>query len=141
MILLDTNVVSEPLKPVPSPAVLAWIDAQTVETLFLSAITLAELRFGIAIMPDGKRKKSLREQLEGQVLPLFAERILSFDTPAAYAYAALRARARVAGFAMGLADAYIAAIAAAHRFTIATRDTKPFQIAGLDVVNPWLLGQ
>lgn len=139
MILLDTNVVSEPLKPLPSPAVLAWIDAQAVETLYLSAITLAELRFGIAIMPVGKRKNSLRQQLEERVLPLFAARILPFDTCAANAHAALRARARVAGFAMGLADAYIAAIAAAHGFTIATRDTKPFQISGLNVVDPWLV--
>ena len=137
MILLDTNVVSEPLKPNGEPAVLAWIDAQAVETLYLSAITLAELRFGIAAMQDGKRKDNLRQRLDERVVPVFADRILSFGTDAAAAYAELRARARAAGKAIGTADAYIAAVAATHGFTMATRDTSPFQAAGLNVINPW----
>lgn len=137
MILLDTNVVSEPLKPNGELAVLAWIDAQAVETLYLSAITLAELRFGIAAMPDGKRKDGLRQRLDERVVPVFAGRILPFDTDAADTYAELRARARAAGKAIGTADAYIAAIAAAHGFAVATRDTSPFEAAGLNVINPW----
>ena len=76
MILIDTNVVSEPWKPAPSAAVLAWLDAQAIETLFLSAITVAELRYGIAALPVGKRRTILRDRLEGDVLPLFADRVL-----------------------------------------------------------------
>lgn len=141
MILLDTNVISEPLKPHGESAVLAWIDAQAVETLYLSAITLAELRFGIAAIPDGRRKDTLRQRLDERVVPVFADRILPFGTAAATAYAELRARARAAGKAIGTADAYIAAIATTHGFVIATRDTSPFEAAGLSVINPWKKAQ
>ena len=94
MILLDTNVVSEPLKAPGDMNVLAWIDAQIIETLYLSAISLAELRFGVAVLPEGKRRDLLHQRLEQRVLPLFAGRILSFDAPASDAYATLRSRAR-----------------------------------------------
>lgn len=137
MILLDTDVVSEPLKVTGNSNVLVWIDAQIIETLYLSTISLAELRFGIAVLPEGKRRDTLHFSLEQRVLPLFAGRILSFDAPASQSYAALRARARVAGQAIGLADGYIAAIAATHGFAVATRDTSPFDAAGLAVINPW----
>lgn len=137
MILLDTNVVSEPLKMAGDMNVLAWIDAQIIETLYLSTITLAELRFGIAVLPEGKRRDMLHSSLERRVLPLFAGRILSFDEPASRAYATLRARARAAGQAIAPADAYIAAIAATHGFTVATRDTSPFEAADVTVINPW----
>lgn len=137
MILLDTNVLSEPFKPNADPAVLAWIDAQSVETLYLSTITLAEIRFGIAAMPDGKRRTTLHQRLEERVLPVFADRILPFDVEAATAYADLRARARAAGRAIGTADGYIAAIAAARGLTVATRDAGPFLAAGLTIINPW----
>ena len=137
MILLDTNVVSEPLKAFGDLNVLAWIDAQIIETLYLSTISLAELRFGIAVLPDGKRRDTLGSSLEQRVLPLFAGRILSFDDPASRAYATLRARARTTGQAIAPADSYIAAIAATHGFAIATRDTMPFDAAGLTVINPW----
>lgn len=137
MILLDTNVVSEPLRPAADPAVLAWLDAQAVETLYLSAISLAELRFGIAALPDGKRKDTLRARLEQSIVPLFGDRILPFNTAASGAYAALRARARAAGKAIGTVDGFIAATAAAKGFAVATRDRGPFEAAGLDVINPW----
>jgi toxin FitB len=137
MILLDTNVVSEPLKRNGDPAVLAWLDAQAVESLYLSTISLAELRFGITILPDGKRKDHLRLSLDQRVVPVFEDRILPFGIEAADAYAVLRARARVAGKAIGTADGYIAAIAAAHNLAVATRDTAPFEAAGLTVINPW----
>lgn len=137
MILLDTNVVSEPLKAAGNTNVLAWIDAQIIETLYLSTICLAELRFGIAALPEGKRRDTLHFSLEQRVLPLFAGRILPFDEPASQSYATLRARARVAGQAIAPADGYIAAIAATHGFAVATRDTSPFDAAGLAVINPW----
>jgi hypothetical protein len=139
MILLDTNVVSEPLKISGNPNVLAWFDAQAIETLYLSTISLAELRFGIAVLPDGKRRELLQSSLERRVLPLFAGRILAFDEPASQSYAHLRARARAAGLAIAPADGYIAAIAATHGFEVATRDTQPFEAAGVAVINPWTL--
>ncbi|MFZ2825186.1 type II toxin-antitoxin system VapC family toxin [Hydrogenophaga sp.] len=141
MILLDTNVISEPLKPGSDPNVLAWIDAQTMETLFVSTITLAELRFGIAVMPEGKRKSVLQRRLEEEVIPLFDGRVLSFDEGASKAYAEVRARARAAGKAIGTADAYIAAVAVAHGFSVATRDTSPFEAAGCEFINPWEVGR
>jgi predicted nucleic acid-binding protein len=138
MILLDTNVISEPLKPNGSAVVLAWIDNQNIDTLYLSAITLAELRFGIAVMPSGKRQGELRQRLDKHVVPLFTGRILPFDPDCADAYATVRARARATGKAIDTADAYIAAVAVTNGFTIATRDTNPFEAAGLRVINPWL---
>ena len=137
MILLDTNVVSEPLRPVPDTRVVAWIDAQPLETLFLSAITVAELRAGVALLPAGKRRTGLRTSLEKQMLPLFAGRVLPFDLACTQAYAALMAKARATGLAIATADGYIAAIAAANGFTVATRDTGPFEVAGAAVINPW----
>jgi len=137
MILLDTNVVSEPLKLSADAAVLAWIDAQLIETLYLSTISLAELRFGIAALPPGKRRDTLHSSLEQRILPLFTGRILPFDDAASKAYAVLRARARVEGKAIAPADGYIAAIAMTHGLIVATRDTGPFEAAGLTVINPW----
>lgn len=137
MILLDTHVVSEPLRAAGNTNVLAWIDEQIIETLYLSTISLAELRFGIATLPEGKRRDTLHFSLETRVLPLFAGRILPFDETASQSYATLRARARAAGQAIAPADGYIAAIAATHRLMVATRDTSPFEAAGLAVINPW----
>ena len=117
--------------------VLAWIDAQIIETLYLSTISLAELRFGIAALPEGKRRNTLHSSLEQRVLPLFAGRVLSFDDPASRTYATLRSAARSAGLAIAPTDGYIAAIAATHGFAVATRDTSPFDAAGLTVINPW----
>ena len=137
MILLDTNVVSEPLRAAPDARVIEWIDAQPLETLFLSAITVAELRAGVALLPAGKRRASLQESLETRVLPLFAGRVLPFDLGCTQAYAELRAKARAAGLAITSADGYIAAIAAANGLVVATRDTVPFEAAGAAVINPW----
>lgn len=137
MILLDTNVMSEPLRYTPEPRVIAWIDAQPMETLYLSAITVAELRAGVALLPAGKRRAGLQESLEKRVLPLFAGRVLPFDLACTPAYAALVAKARGAGLAVATADGYIAAIAAANGFAVATRDTGPFEAAGVAVIDPW----
>ncbi len=137
MILLDTNVMSEPLRQTPEPRVIQWIDAQAMETLFLCAITVAELRSGVALLPAGKRRAGLQENLEKRVLPLFAGRVLPFDLTCTQAYAALLAKARRAGLAIATADGYIAAIAAANGFAVATRDASPFDAAGVTVINPW----
>lgn len=137
MILLDTNVISEPWKPVPEPRVLIWIDEQAIETLFLSAVTVAELRFGIGAMPTGRRRSVLHERLEQEVLPLFAGRVLSFDLAASQAYAELMVRPRSEGRAIGKADGYIAATAASRGYVVASRDVSPFEAAGVRVLNPW----
>lgn len=137
MIVLDTNVVSEPLKSIGEPAVLAWLDQQNIETLFLTTISLAELRYGVAVLPDGRRKSGLGAALEKRIVGLFKGRILSFDIASADAYAIIRSRARLSGQAIGASDGYIAATAAAHGFAVATRDTGPFEAAGVPVINPW----
>ena len=141
MILLDTNVISEPQRQVPNARALDWIDAQVLETLYLSVITVAELRAGIAMMPAGKRRDRLHENLEKHLLPMFANRVLPFDMACTKAYAELLAKFRAAGLAVETADAFIAAIALANRFTVATRDTSPFEAAGLNVINPWEAAQ
>jgi predicted nucleic acid-binding protein len=137
VILLDTNLVSEPWKPKPDPHVVAWIDAQAVETLYLSAVTVAELRFGIAALPAGSRRKVLHERLEGVLLPVFAGRVLPFDLDASRAYADLMSKAKLAGLAINMADAYIAAIAASRGFIVASRDVAPFRAAGVPIIDPW----
>lgn len=137
MILLDTNVISEPQRQAPNARVLAWLDAQALETLYLSAITVAELRGGIALMPVGKRRGKLHENLEKRLLPMFANRVLAFDMACTRACAELLAKSRAAGLAVETADAFIAAVALANEFTVATRDTGPFEAAGLNVINPW----
>lgn len=137
MILIDTNVISELWKAEPNPDVLAWMDAQAVETLYLSAVTVAELRFGVAAMPEGKRRNIYQERLEKEVLPAFTDRVLPFDLAASRAYADLMAGARLTGKAIGKADGYIAATACACGLMVATRDISPFEAAGLKLVNPW----
>ncbi|MDR2837977.1 MAG: type II toxin-antitoxin system VapC family toxin [Azonexus sp.] len=137
MILLDTNVVSEPLRPTPAAQVIEWIDAQALETLYLAAITVAELRAGVALLPAGKRRQTLSDDLEKRLLPLFAGRVLPFDMASTGAYAGLLANARAAGQTIETADACIAAIAIANGFAVATRDARPFLAAGLTVINPW----
>lgn len=137
MILLDTNVISETMRPQPAASVAAWLDAQPLETLHLAAISVAELRAGVAVLPAGRRRQALHEHLESRVLPLFASRVLPFGMDATTAYAQVLANARKAGSGIQTADAYIAATALAHGFAIATRDESPFIAAGLTVINPW----
>lgn len=136
MIVLDTNVVSEAMKPSASPAVLAWLNEQAAETLYLSSVTLAELLFGIGSLPTGKRKTALSGMLDS-LLELFGERVLPFDTGAARHYAQLATAARAVGRGFPIPDGYIAAIATARGFAVATRDTGPFEAAGVPVINPW----
>jgi predicted nucleic acid-binding protein len=136
MILLDTNVVSEAMTRAPHPRVRAWLNDQPDETLFLSSITMAELLFGIGALPAGKRKDALAGALD-DVLDVFAGRILPFDTAAARRYADLAVEARAAGKGFPTPDGYIAAIAAAQGFAVASRDASAFAAAGLTVIDPW----
>jgi predicted nucleic acid-binding protein len=137
MIVLDTNVLSEPMRPTGDPAVTAWLDKQAAETLYLTTVSLAELLLGLELLPLGARRSHLEAQI-GKAVHLFGERrLLPFDAPAARMFAVLLARARKAGQAIGVADGQIAAIAAVNGFTVATRDTAPFIAAGVPTVDPW----
>jgi hypothetical protein len=138
VILLDTNVVSEAMKPEPDAAVRDWLDAQEAETLYLSSVTMAELMFGIGALPKGRRKDRLAAALDG-VLALFAGRVLPFDGDAARRYADLAVMARAAGKGFPTPDGYIAGIAAARGFAVASRDSSAFTAAGLTVIDPWRL--
>jgi len=137
MILLDTNVVSEPMRLRPDPRVQDWLDAQAIETLYLSTISLSELLLGIESLPTGKRRRALAAALGEQIVSLFESRILPFDVAAAEAYAKVVTRARRQGHAISVTDGQIAAIAAARNLRVASRDETPFQAAGLAVINPW----
>lgn len=136
MIVLDTNVVSEAMRPEPHPAVRTWLNDQAAETLYLSSVTLAELLFGIAALPSGRRKNMLEQTLDGLV-ELFGNRVLPFDTDAARRYADLAVTARTAGRGFPTPDGYIAAIAASRNFMVASRDTAPYAAVGVSVINPW----
>ena len=137
MIILDTNVVSEPLRPEPDQRVVQWIIENSAAPLFLTAISLAELAAGAAILPDGRRKRDLEEGLEAMLQRLFRGRILPFDADAARAYASICGEAKLAGRNLSTLDAQIAAIARVSGFAVATRDVSPFQSAGVPVINPW----
>lgn len=137
MILLDTNVVSETMRPNPDEKVLAWLDSQGFESLYLCTITVAELRSGVLLMPVGKRQQMLHALLEHKVLPVFAGRILPFDMSCTAAYASVLSTSRRQGHVLQVADACIAAVAMAHGFIVASRDDAPFLAAGLTVINPW----
>lgn len=137
MIVLDTNVVSEPTKPNGHPAVRAWLDQQVAETLYLTTTSLSELLLGVEILPAGKRKEGLSIELDELIHRLFGSRILPFDQDAAKAYAPLVAQARSVGRIISVADGQIAAVALHRGFTVATRDIGPFVAAGVPVINPW----
>ena len=139
MIILDTNVVSEPMKPDGDRGVQAWLDEQIAETLYITAISISELLLGVELLPDGKRKEGLAAALSDLLETLFGDRVLPFDLQPATMYAARISKARAAGRAISMADGQIAAISAVHGFTVATRDTAPFVAAGVPVVNPWEL--
>lgn len=137
MIILDTNVVSEPLRPRGSDKVTAWLDAQAPETLYLTAINAAELWAGVALLPEGACKRTLEATLADLLDRLFGGRLLDFDRRAARAYAEITRATTAAGVPLPLADGLIAAIALAHGFAVATRDATPFRAAGIEVIDPW----
>lgn len=136
MIILDTNVVSEPMKPDAHGDVQAWLDEQIAETLYLTSISLSELLLGVELLPAGKRKVGLAGALSELLSTLFGARILPFDQQAARMYAGCVSRARATGRPISMAHGQIAAIAAVHGFPVAARDPAPFVAAGVPVVNP-----
>jgi hypothetical protein len=137
MIVLDTNVISEPMNPLPDQAVIRWLDAQDPETLYLTANVLSEVLIGVALLPAGKRKLGMEQDMRALQTRLFGDRFLPFDREAAVAFALLGSRAAAKGYSISMADCQIAAIAAVHGFTVATRDIAPFVAVGVPVMNPW----
>lgn len=140
MIILDTMVLSEPLRPEPDPQVIAWLDAQIETNLFVTAITQAEMEFGLWSMPEGKRRSQLHATLTELFEVDFKGRILPFDTLAARIYGGKVAAVRLLHGKDSVKDidSMIAAVAISHdRCKLATRDVKPFQLLGVPVVNPW----
>jgi toxin FitB len=138
MIVLDTNVVSELLRPAPATQVEAWLSAQDGATVYFTAVGEAELRHGVAILPAGRRRTALAKAIEGILEEDFRDRILPFDRAAASAYAAIAAKRRAAGRPISQFDCQIAAIARAHEAAVATRNTGDYEGCGIDVIDPWL---
>ncbi|MBL8279007.1 MAG: type II toxin-antitoxin system VapC family toxin [Pelomonas sp.] len=135
--LLDTNVLSELLRAEPDGLVLRWFSQQHADALFVSAITQAEMLYGAALLPRGRRRAQLEQALQAMFDEEFARRVLPFDGQAAVAYAALVATRRSTGKPISQFDAQIAAIALTHRATLVTRNVDDFNGCGLTVVNPW----
>jgi toxin FitB len=137
VIILDTNVVSEPLKRDPSAAVLTWLDRQSPATLYLTTISQAELLAGVLALPAGKRRTELTRVIN-ELVALFATRILSFGVSSAAAYAQVVTAANAAGNSIDFADAAIGAIALEHNFIVATRNERDFKGTGVKLLNPWV---
>jgi predicted nucleic acid-binding protein len=137
MIVLDTNVVSELMRSSPEANVLEWFAAQPRSTLFTTSITKAEILYGIALLPAGRRKASLAEAAEGMFAGAFAERMLPFDAATASHYAEILVARRRIGNPMETLDAQIAATAKAAGAAVATRDVAGFEGCGLVVIDPW----
>ena len=135
--LLDTNVVSELIRKSPEPAVAAWASSQPVEDLFFSAVSEAELRYGVALFPVGRRRDTLLFEVETMLRDAFEDRVLPFDSEAACAYGHIAARRRSSGRPVSPADCQIAAIAASRRMAVATRNVRDFEGMGIEIVDPW----
>ena len=135
--LLDTNVVSEPLKPQPHANVIKWLAAADEDRLFISVVTLTELRYGAERMAMGSRRKRLEEWLDDELALRFEGRILSIDSVIAHSCGKLVARSESLGHPIEPRDAFIAATAEVHRLTLVTRDVSDFQPTLKSVLNPW----
>ncbi len=137
MLILDTNVISELMRPRPDPAVQAWISAQAGASQFITTITEAELRYGVALLPAGKRRDGLSDLLAQMFSQEFDDRVLPFDRDAAAAYAPIVATRQKNGKPIAQFDAQIAAIAASRGAAVVTRNASDFQGCGIEVINPW----
>ncbi|MCY3958274.1 MAG: type II toxin-antitoxin system VapC family toxin [Chloroflexi bacterium] len=137
MIVLDTNVVSELMRPDPSSSVMRWLAGQSVPRLYLSTVSEAELRYVVETLPEGERRTRVLNAVEGMLTDDFAGRILPFDRAAAHAYAAIAAARRAAGHPIIHVHCQIAAIARCRGASVATRDVAGFEGSGIEVIDPW----
>ncbi len=137
MIVLDTNVVSELARPRPALEVIDWVDAQDAADLFIAAVTAAEIRAGVALLPTGRRRRQIAERMESLITETFAGYVLAFDVDTSEHYANAVATRTHAGHPISAFDAQIAAVCAQHGATLATRNTGDFDGLGLNLINPW----
>lgn len=137
MIILDTNVLSEALRPRPEPRVIEWLASQATASLFVTTVTQAEILYGIAILDPGRRREDLYASAVAMFAEDFAGRILGFDTDAAPAFAAIAAERRQAGRPISQFDAQIAAIARSRGAALATRNQRDFETCGIELIDPW----
>jgi hypothetical protein len=137
MIVLDTDVLSELMRPEPDPRVLHWLGEQPAARVFTTSITQAEILHGILLLPSGRRRNALEAAARAMFDEDFAGRVLAFDRDAAPPYAAIARDRRRAGRPISHFDAQIAAIATAHRAPVATRNVPDFEGCGLEVIDPW----
>ncbi len=137
MIILDTNVLSEMIRPRPAPEVTTWLDRQDPAELWITTITVAELLSGVARKPAGRRRESLRSVMSRLVDDVFGEKILGFDRAAAVEYAFVVSTRFATGRPVGTADAQIAAVCRVHAATLATRNLPDFVSTGIELIDPW----
>ncbi len=137
MIVLDTNVISELLRPVPEPSVLDWLANQPRASLFTTIVTRGEILYGIRLLSDGKRRRGLWDAAKKIFDDDFADQVLSFDSDAADMYAEIAASRKAAGMPISQFDAMIVAVASSRGASLATRKVKDFEDCGVDVINPW----
>ena len=137
MIILDTNVLSALMQQTPDPQVVAWLDDQPAESIWLSSITLFEARYGLALLASGQRKNTLKERFEELLQKDLQNRVLLFDANAATQAAELAAQRKARGRPVDMRDTFIAGIALARRATLATRNMRHFDDLSVPVVNPW----
>jgi toxin FitB len=138
MILIDTNIISEMMKPFPSPNVITWLDQQETTQLFISTITIAEIAYGINALPQGNRRALVDDAFNQTILSAFKHRILSFDESAAHLYGKIMGQRKESGLPLSMPDGQISAIARAHGATIATRNIRDFIDCGVDLVDPFV---
>ena len=140
MIVLDTNIISELLRPAPNKQVEAWLSAQDGENVYFTTVGEAELKYGLALLPAGKRRNALSKAVEEILNEDFQDRILAFDRAAARAYAVIAAARRAAGRPISQFDCQIAAITRANEAVLATRNTADFEGCGIRLIDPWKQG-
>ena len=137
MLVIDTNVVSEIIGSRPLPAILAWFARQSSDEVFICAVTEAELRYGVALLSEGRRRSVLAADVDRMLTTVFAGRILPFDSPAAIEFADVAARRQLSGRPISVSDAQIAAIARSRGAAVATRNVRDFEGCGIEVIDPW----
>jgi toxin FitB len=137
VIVLDTNIVSEVMRPQPSTAVLAWLNQQNNQQLFITSVSIAEIGYGLRVLADGQRRRILQNRFEQFIAQGFEYRILNFDNSTALVYSEIMEYRKELGRPMSFPDGQIAAITRASNFKLATRNTKDFENCGIDLINPF----
>ncbi|MCH9770595.1 MAG: type II toxin-antitoxin system VapC family toxin [Gammaproteobacteria bacterium] len=139
MIVVDTNIISEMMKPAPESKVVDWLNQNGATDLFITSITVAEISYGIHALPKGKRRTKLDDLFKTAINEAFKHRILDFTESAAHCYGEIMAQQKMTGHPLSVCDGQIAAIVKSHGFALATRNTKDFSTCGFEIINPFLV--